>query len=357
MTRRTLHYYWWATRRHLGFFVGLMVSTFTYIALLSYANPFVMSLIVDRVSESPVAAEEVFAVFAPFVVALLLVNVVGQAASKLQDYMLYKLEISVSYDLATLSFDTLCQQSVSFHSNRYGGTLVSQTSKFMSAYNQLIETLNWPFVAVFTSIVSTCVVLVPRVPWYMAILAVLLVVYAAVSYYLYKRILSLNEKAAGAQNQLSGELSDSVANILAVKTYGREDYERSLFDAANKEVVFRDSKRMWASLTRGIITAVITVVIMAVVAVFLAGGGSKLGGLRQAISAALEMDNALYCKIERGDRIAKRKQVVKLAKLFEVDSDTLLSLWLADKLIVTIGNEDELAQKALNIVQEQIKRK
>ena len=277
MTRRTLHYYWWATRRHLGFFVGLMVSTFTYIALLSYANPFVMSLIVDRVSESPVAAEEVFAVFAPFVVALLLVNVVGQAASKLQDYMLYKLEISVSYDLATLSFDTLCQQSVSFHSNRYGGTLVSQTSKFMSAYNQLIETLNWPFVAVFTSIVSTCVVLVPRVPWYMAILAVLLVVYAAVSYYLYKRILSLNEKAAGAQNQLSGELSDSVANILAVKTYGREDYERSLFDAANKEVVFRDSKRMWASLTRGIITAVITVVIMAVVAVFLAGGNAWFG--------------------------------------------------------------------------------
>ena len=79
---------------------------------------------------------------------------------------------------------------------------------------------------------------------------------------MYKRILSLNEKAASAQNQLSGELSDSVSNILAVKTYGREDYERGLFDAANREVVARDSKRMWASLTRGIITASITVVIM-----------------------------------------------------------------------------------------------
>ena len=52
-----------------------------------------------------------------------------------------------------------------------------------------------------------------------------------------------------------------------MKTYGREDYERGLFDQANREVVARDSKRMWASLLRGIITACITVVIMAVVTV------------------------------------------------------------------------------------------
>lgn len=76
---------------------------------------------------------------------------------------------------------------------------------------------------------------------------------------------------------MSGELSDSVSNILAVKTYGREDYERGLFDAANREVVARDSKRMWASLTRGIITASITVVIMSVVAVFIAGGNAWYG--------------------------------------------------------------------------------
>ena len=277
LTRRTLHYYWQVTRKHIGFFIALMVSTFTYIALLSYGNPYVMSLIVDRVSASPVAASDVFDVFAPYIGMLLAINVVGQAASKLQDYFLYKLEIAVNYDLATMCFDALCNQSMSFHSNRFGGTLVSQTSKFMSAYSQLIETLNWPFTAVLTSIIATCVILLPRVPLFVAILMVMLAVYAAVSYYLYKRILNLNEEAAGAQNQLSGELADSVANILAVKTYGREDYERGLFDDANREVVARDSRRMWASLTRGIITAAITVVIMGVTAVFISGGNAWFG--------------------------------------------------------------------------------
>ena len=147
-----------------------------------------------------------------------------------------------------MSFDALCNQSMSFHSNRFGGTLVSQTSKFMSAYQLLLETITFPFLPVICSVIFTCAILAPRVPIYVAILMALLVVYACVSYYMYKRILSLNEKAASAQNQLSGELSDSVANILAVKTSGREDYERALFDQANRQVVERDSKRMWASL-------------------------------------------------------------------------------------------------------------
>ena len=276
-TRRTLHYYWQVTRKHKGLFWGLIVSTFLFVALLSYGNPYVMSLVVDRVSEGGVGPDEVFSAYGPYIVALIAINVFGQAASKFQDYTLYKLEIAAAYDLATMSFDALCNQSMSFHSNRFGGTLVSQTSKFMSAYQQIIETIMFPFLPVMCSVIFTCGILAPRVPVYVAILMALLAVYATVSYIMYKRILSLNEKAASAQNQLSGELSDSVSNILAVKTYGREDYERGLFDAANREVVARDSKRMWASLTRGIITASITVVIMSVVAVFIAGGNAWYG--------------------------------------------------------------------------------
>lgn len=183
----------------------------------------------------------------------------------------------MNYDLATTAFDCLCNQSLAFHSNRFGGTLVSQTSKFMAGYTQLISTMNFPFLPILCSITFTCLILFPAVPAYATVLLVMLAVYATVSYLMYKRILHLNEKAASAQNQLSGELSDAVANILAVKTYGREDYERSLFDTANREVVARDSKRMRASLARGITTAAITVVIMSVVTVFISGGNAWFG--------------------------------------------------------------------------------
>lgn len=275
--RRTLHYYWAATSKHLGLFIGLMLSSIGFIVLLSYGNPLLMSMVVDRVSETPVAPDQVFEVFGPYIIALIAINLIGQACSKVQDYTSFKLEIAASYDLATEAFDALSNQSMTFHSNRFGGTLVSQTTKFMNAYSQMLENITFPFLPIICSIIATCVILIPRVPAYVVILMALLVVYAIVSYVMYKRILSLNEDAADAQNTLSGALSDAVTNILAVKTYGREDYERELFDHANREVVARDTKRMMASLARGIITACIALAIMSVVAVFIAGGNAWFG--------------------------------------------------------------------------------
>ena len=43
-TRRTLHYFWLVTRKHLGLFATLMTATFLFVALLSYGNPYVMSV-------------------------------------------------------------------------------------------------------------------------------------------------------------------------------------------------------------------------------------------------------------------------------------------------------------------------
>ena len=74
--------------------------------------------------------------------------------------------------------------------------------------------------------------------------------------------------------------------------------------------------------------------------------------LQRQVSAFLEIDNALYCKIERGDRKAKREQVVRLAELFHADSQELLTLWLADRIIEVMEDEKELVDKALKIVQK-----
>ncbi len=276
-TRRTLHYYWQVTRKHGGLFALLVLTTIGFCGLLSYGNPYVMSLVVDRISAAPVAADQVFVVFGPYIAALILINAVGLACSKLQDYAFWKLQISANYDLATMAFDALANQSMTFHNNRFGGTLVTQTTKFMNGYTLMINNITFPFLPILCSVVFTCSLLAPVVPLYTVVLMVLLVIYGAVSYLMYKRILHLNEKAAGAQNQLSGELSDAVTNILAVKTYGREDYERQLFDQANQEVVRRDSQRMRSSLTRGIITALITLVVMSVVTIFITGGNAWFG--------------------------------------------------------------------------------
>ncbi len=73
--------------------------------------------------------------------------------------------------------------------------------------------------------------------------------------------------------------------------------------------------------------------------------------LQRQVSAYLEMDNALFCKIERGERRAKREQVIILAELFKVEEKELLQLWLADKIEDLIANDTpEVTNSAMRLV-------
>lgn len=74
--------------------------------------------------------------------------------------------------------------------------------------------------------------------------------------------------------------------------------------------------------------------------------------LQRQVSAALEIDNALYCKIERGDRKANRGQVILIAKVFSADENELLTLWLADKVREVVDGEQDIAGDALEIVRK-----
>ena len=74
--------------------------------------------------------------------------------------------------------------------------------------------------------------------------------------------------------------------------------------------------------------------------------------LQRQLAASLEIDTPMYSKIERGDRPAKREQVLSIAQLLSTDENELLTLWLADKVMEVLEGENELVGKALEIVKE-----
>lgn len=81
------------------------------------------------------------------------------------------------------------------------------------------------------------------------------------------------------------------------------------------------------------------------------------GLLQRQLAAFLEIDTPMFSKIERGDRRAKREQVVKLAVFLHQDEKKMLTLWLADKFIDAVEYEKErnLCNDAIIIAQEKIK--
>lgn len=75
--------------------------------------------------------------------------------------------------------------------------------------------------------------------------------------------------------------------------------------------------------------------------------------LQRQLAAILEIDTPMFSKIERGDRRAKREQVITLAQQFKVDESELLTLWLADKVLDALKEgDDKLKQEAIKVAQK-----
>ena len=277
VTRRTLERYWEVTTIQGWTFLANVLVTLGYVFFLTFASPLVVGKVVDLVAAGGVGLDRVWEVFGPYVALFVGANVAGQVCSKLQDYTCARLEIRASYELARRSFDVLSNQSMTFHTNRYGGSLVSATQKYVGAYATLMDTFTYSLLPGAATVAMTIALLAPLVPAYVVLLAAVLVIYVMVVLKLYRKILPINAAASAAQNHFSGELSDSITNIMAVKTAGREAYEQEVFRRASEDVRQADSARMRRTMRTGAVTSTLIVLMMALTAVFIAGGNAWLG--------------------------------------------------------------------------------
>ncbi len=75
--------------------------------------------------------------------------------------------------------------------------------------------------------------------------------------------------------------------------------------------------------------------------------------LRQ-VSAELDIDQAIISKFERNERKPTKEQVLKFAKFFKLDEETLLVEWLSDKVAYDLQDEN-LADKVLKAAEQKIK--
>ena len=89
--------------------------------------------------------------------------------------------------------------------------------------------------------------------------------------------------------------------------------------------------------------------------------GSKLREIRKSkylplkqVAVLLDIDVAILSKIERGERKINKEQVLKLAEIYQYNSDELLVLFLSDKILYEIQYEN-LAEEALKVAEERVK--
>lgn len=80
----------------------------------------------------------------------------------------------------------------------------------------------------------------------------------------------------------------------------------------------------------------------------------KKGLKTREVAQLLGIDQALISKFENGSRKPTKDQITKLASILDIDFETLMVIWLKERILYEIG-DDDLALKAMSLAEEQIK--
>ena len=77
---------------------------------------------------------------------------------------------------------------------------------------------------------------------------------------------------------------------------------------------------------------------------------------QKEIASALSIDKPMYCRIERGERRAKREQIPIIAKILQTNPEELLTLWLADQVTAVVEDDKEISDKVLDTAKQKLKK-
>jgi transcriptional regulator with XRE-family HTH domain len=78
---------------------------------------------------------------------------------------------------------------------------------------------------------------------------------------------------------------------------------------------------------------------------------------QKQLASVLSIDTPMYCRIEKGERRAKREQILIIADVLNIDSEELLALWLADQVTAVVAAETNIAKRVLKIADNFLDKK
>lgn len=194
-----------------------------YILSTYLANVLLTGMALDRLAEG--GPYDFYADFGWIIIGLVGFGVAQILLEFLSVRTIWTLNVKVRNDLGMMCYERLMNESADFHANRFAGSMVSQTNKFVGSYDRLLETLHWQVYALFIFIVMTVAVLAPRIPVYTLILVLILSLYFIISLLANNRARELSTKLSEAENKATGQLADSIGNVMAVKSFSAEEVE------------------------------------------------------------------------------------------------------------------------------------
>ena len=219
-------------------FVSLFFAP-TTLLLERYVSPLFIAHVLNQIQTGTVTLENSIGLIGAYFALQIYSQVIGY---RINLYAMWAVQTLGSNDLYRLAYEKLSQKSMAFYSDNFAGSLVSKVSRFSLAFSNFWGMVSFNVLFVATSIIATLVGIAFLVWQYAIVLAILTLLFIVAVYFGTRFLRPFFTKRSEAYTELSGKVSDTITNILAIKADANTGYERRLLNQSLDTVYRREMK-------------------------------------------------------------------------------------------------------------------
>lgn len=212
--------------RYKRYAITLLFTVAVTVLIMNYLEPYIQAQILQKISDGNYDTSNLWGSFHReliwYAIAVISTGILGW---RVNIWLIWSLEMRVLRDLAERVFDHLISLDANFHANRFGGSLVSQTNKLIGSYIRIADATIFNLYGLVISLIAVIIILGPRVPLYAFVLTGLSITYIAGTIYFSRPVRDANRIQAEQESRQTGQLADSITNIMAVKSFAAEEHE------------------------------------------------------------------------------------------------------------------------------------
>lgn len=225
-TTQTIALFWHHATRYKRLLIPLIFCVPVTVLVMDFLRPYILSIVLRKISNHQYDPNNLWGSFGSEIITYSLATVSSAIVGwRLNVWFIWNLEIRVVRDISQRIFEHLLVLSPSFHANRFAGSLVSQANKLTGAYVRFVDATVFNLYTLLIGMVATVVILAPKVPVYAVSMVTLALIFIIGTYKFSKPVREANTLEAEAQSRQTGNLADSISNVMAIKSFANSKHE------------------------------------------------------------------------------------------------------------------------------------
>ncbi|MGH9857207.1 MAG: ABC transporter transmembrane domain-containing protein, partial [Acidobacteriota bacterium] len=217
------------------------------VIVMDILPPLIIAKAFDRIQEMSVARTALnIDDFVPYLFAYTGLVMAAIIIWRTQVWFVWQYEVRANRDLAVHIFDHLQRMGRRFHADRFGGALVSQTNKLLSAYERTMDEFTWSITTGVVSFFAAITVLIFNAPSYAVVFAFVSLIYFFIMFRRTRKTMRFDRALASSESQRTAKLADMITNVSAVTSFAGESHEKKLFEKQSDET----TQHYWNLLRR-----------------------------------------------------------------------------------------------------------